>query len=212
MFKYSFKIRHKGCSETELSIKFPKHHITVIDVQSKDARRKQYLYYITGKKALFDEILLYIKRTRQYKLSKEIERSSDTLILLVELHQTSYIQNIIQKYNGFFIELHTVYGGFEYWHIGILDREKIKAMQHELKKLGELKALYIGEVNFTNTLLSNQQKKIFKYAYEMGYYQIPRKTTISSIAKAFKLDHSTVGEHLLKAENKIIDSMSTKLF
>jgi len=211
MFKLSFKIRHKKCSETALSIKFPKHHITVIDVQSKNQKQKQYLYYITGDSKDYNSIINYLKKSKPYKFSKEIERSSDTLVLLVILAQSSYIQNVIQKYNGFFIDLHTVYGGFEYWHIGIIDREKINPMRKELKKMGKLKILSIGEVDFGHTLLSKQQKKIFSFAFDEGYYQIPRNITIAKIAKALKLNNSTVGEHLLKAENKIIISMAKKL-
>lgn len=77
--------------------------------------------------------------------------------------------------------------------------------------MGKLKVLYIGEVEFANALLSKQQKKIFDYAYQMGYYEIPRKITISKIAKALNLKHATAGEHLIKAENKMIKAMAKKL-
>ena len=211
MYKFSFKIRHKNCSETALSIKFPKHHITVFDIQSRNPKEKQYLYNITGTEKEFDAILNYFKKLKSYELTKEVERKKDNLVLLVILNQKSYIQNIIQKYNAFFIDLHTVYGGYEYWHAGIFDRNSIEPMRRDLKKMGDLETLYIGEVDFAHTLLSKQQKKIFSYAHESGYYQIPRKTTISKIAKSLKLNHATVGEHLLKAENKIINSMAKRV-
>ena len=211
MYRFSFKIRHKGCYETGCSIKFPKHNITVIDIQSLSSREKQYFYYITGNPKQFDSIIKYLKKSKGYKLIKETERSKDTLLLLVVLNQASYIQNIIQKYNGFLIDLHTVLDGYEYWHVGVLDKSFINKMLKELRKMGDLKTLHIGEVDFVNRLLSEQQKKIFSYAHEQGYYNIPRKTTIAKIATALKLNASTVGEHLLKAENKIINSMAKKL-
>lgn len=211
MYKFSFKIRHKNCSETALSIKFPKHHITVFDIQSRNPKEKQYLYNITGDEKEFDAIIKRLKNSKSYKLTKEVERKKDSLVLLVILDQKSYIQNTIQKYNAFFIDLHTVYGGYEYWHVGIFDRSLIEPMRNDLKKMGELEALYIGEVDFAHTLLSEQQKKIFTYAFEAGYYQIPRKITIAKIAKALRLNHATVGEHLLKAENKMINSMARKV-
>jgi len=211
MYKFSFKVRHKGCNETGLSLKFPKHHITVVDIQSTHPKEKQYFYYITGDARKFDDILSYLKKSKQYTLSKEIERSKETLLLLVVICQTSYIQNIIQKYNGFFIDLHTVSEGYEYWHIGVIDRDSIDKMLKEFKKMGELKVLHIGQVEFANTLLSKQQKKVFIYANEQGYYEIPRKTTVAKIAKALKLNHATAGEHLLKAENKLIKSVANKL-
>jgi predicted DNA binding protein len=211
MYRFSFKVRHKGCSETGLSIKFPKHHITVIDIQSTHPDVKQYFYYITGKEKDFDAIIKHLKKSKAYKKAKEVERSKETLLLLVILDQKSYVQNIIQKYNGFFLDLHTVHEGYEYWHVGLIDRENIKPMQKDIKKMGDFKTLYIGQVEFGRTLLSKQQQKVFEFALNNGYYEIPRKTSIAKIAKAIKINHSTTGEHLLKAENKLIRSVAKKI-
>lgn len=211
MYRFSFKIKHKNCSETALSTTFPKHHITVVDIQSRNPREKQYFYYITGSAPAFDPIIRSLKHSKTYKVVKEVERSQDTLLLLVVLHQTGFIQNIIQKYHGFFIDLHTVYGGYEYWHIGVVDHEAIEPMRREIMKMGKIQVLYLGEVDFAHKLLSSQQKKIFQYAYEQGYYEIPRKTTIARIAMALKLNAATVGEHLMKAENKLIKTMAKKI-
>lgn len=209
MYKFSFKIKHKNCAETGLSIKFPKYHITVLDIQAKDPKKKQ--YYIKGNEKEFDKIIKYLQKSKTYKLIKEIERTKDTLVLLVILYQEGYIQNTIQKYNGFFIEHHTVHNGYEYWHVGVIERETIEKMRKELKKAGKLHTLYIGKVDFHNHILSPQQKKIFQYAYEQKYYELPRKTTIAKIAHALHLTTATVGEHLLKAENKIIHAMAKKI-
>lgn len=211
MYKLSFKVRHKGCFETGLSIKFPQEHITIIDIQSTHPKEKQYFYYITGDAKKFDGMIDYLKKSKGYKLAKEIERSKDALLLLVVLHQTGYIQNVIQKNHGFFIDLHTVSEGYEYWHVGAVEHEAIDKMLKEFKKMGELKVLHIGEVEFANTLLSKQQKKVFRFAYEQGYYEISRKTNIAKISEALNLNASTVGEHLLKAENKLIGSMAKKI-
>ena len=211
MYKLSFKVKHQGCFETALSITFPKHHITVVDIQSTDPKEKQYFYYISGDAKKFDAIISYLKKSKGYKLTKEVERSKDTLLLLVVLYQKGYIQNVIQKYHDFFIDLHIVSEGYEYWHIGVVDRASIDNMLKEFKKMGDLKVLYIGEVEFENTLLSKQQKKVFLYPYEQGYYELPRKTTVAKIAKALKLSPATVGEHLLKGENKLITSMARKM-
>ena len=211
MYKFSFKIQHRNCAETGLSKIFPKHHITVVDIQSRNPKEKQYFYYITGDEKQFDSIIAHLKKSSAYKVTKEIERSKDTLLLLVVLHQKGYVQNVIQKYHGFFIDLHTVHGGFEYWHVGVVDREAIKPMLAELKKAGMLTVLSIGKVDFSHTLLSPQQKKVFQYAYEQGYYELPRKTTMERLAKALKLNHATLGEHLMKAENKLITAMAKRI-
>ena len=84
-------------------------------------------------------------------------------------------------------------------------------MRKELKRAGRLETLYIGKVDFRQHILSPQQKKIFQHAYEQGYYELPRKTTIAKIAKVLERTPATVGEHLLKAENKIIKAMAEKV-
>ena len=211
MHKFSFKIRHRNCSETALSARFPKCHISVFDIQSRNTKEKQYLYNIAGDEIYFDSMIKYLKKLKAYKLTREVERKKDNLVLLVILNQKSYIQNIIQKYNAFFVDQHTVHGGYEYWHVGIFDRNLIEPMRNDLKKMGDLKVLYIGEVDFAHTLLSRQQKKVFSFAFENGYYKIPRKINIDKIAKALKLNHATAGEHLLKAENKMINSMAREV-
>lgn len=211
MYRFSFRIKHKNCAETGLSIKFPKQHITVLDIQAKDPKKKQYLYYIKGNAKDFDKIIDYLQRSKTYKVTKEIERTKETLVLLVVLYQAGYIQNTIQKYNGFFIDHHTVSEGYEYWHVGVVEKEAIERMRKDLKKAGKLETLYIGKVDFAQPLLSEQQRKIFQYANIAGYYELPRKTTIAKIAVALHLNPATVGEHLLKAENKIIQSMAKRI-
>ncbi|MBS3174371.1 helix-turn-helix domain-containing protein [Candidatus Woesearchaeota archaeon] len=209
MYRFSFKIKHNNCEETKLSIDFPKHYISVIDIQSKNPKDKQYLYHISGDSKYFDKIKSYLNNSRYYKLVKEIERTKN--ILIVVLHQKSYIQNIIQENNGFFIDLHTVYDGYEFWHVGVVEKYSIERMRKELSKLGKLKILSIGEVNFYQPLLTKQQEKIFVLAHKSGYYKIPRKTTIKQIAHELKLSPSTVGEHLIKSEIKLINSAANKI-
>ena len=73
MYRFSFKIKHNNCEETKLSIDFPKHYISVIDIQSKNPKDKQYLYHISGDSKYFDKIKSYLNNSRYYKLVKEIE-------------------------------------------------------------------------------------------------------------------------------------------
>jgi predicted DNA binding protein len=211
MYRLSFRIHHKGCSETKLSTKFPKHHITATDIQSRSVGKKQFFYHITGSEKDFDGIVQYLKKSRTYKQVKELEREKGTLVLLVILNQQGYVQNVIQRYKGFFLDLHTVFGGYEYFDVGTIDRKHMREMHAEIEKMGNMKVLYMGKIEFANCLLSVQQKKIFSFAFENGYYEQPRKMTITRIAQALKISRATVGEHLLKAENKIINVMAKKI-
>lgn len=211
MYRFSFRISHRNCCETSLSAAFPKHDISVIDIQSSNKQEKQYLYHISGSEKEFDGISAHIRSSKGYKLVKEVERSGNTLLLLVTLRQKAYVQNIIQRHNGFLLDMHTVSGGWEYWHIGVIERTAIKKILDGLKKIGQVKIIYVGKADFSRALLSAQQKAVLIYAHKNGYYQIPRKITIKQIAKALKLSPATVGEHLIRAENKVVSSIMSRL-
>ena len=62
---------------------------------------------------------------------------------------------------------------------------------------------YINIVNLFS-LLSDKQLSIISFAYAKGFYEWPRKTSISKIATLLGLSKSTTCEYLRKAESKIV--------
>jgi HTH DNA binding domain len=52
--------------------------------------------------------------------------------------------------------------------------------------------------------LTEQQRKALLSAYASGYYQVPRKVTLDTLARRDNVNKSTFAEHLLKAENRVI--------
>jgi len=81
-----------------------------------------------------------------------------------------------------------------------------------LKKLARVKVRYkllsLTDARFSQdsplSKLTNKQRTILLSAYNMGYYEIPRKTDSEQLAKKLNLVRSTVAEHLRKAEQRII--------
>lgn len=53
--------------------------------------------------------------------------------------------------------------------------------------------------------LTPKQRETLLKAYQMGYYSIPRKTTLLEIGKTMNVSDSAAREHLRKSENKIIN-------
>lgn len=52
--------------------------------------------------------------------------------------------------------------------------------------------------------LTARQREIVELAYEMGYYEVPRKVSTDEIADELGLDPSTVAEHLQRAERNLL--------
>ena len=59
-------------------------------------------------------------------------------------------------------------------------------------------------------VLSPKQRETLLKAYRMGYYDIPRKTTLKEIGKTMNISDSAVREHLRKSENKIMKMLFGK--
>lgn len=55
--------------------------------------------------------------------------------------------------------------------------------------------------------LTDRQREVVETAFELGYYEIPRRTTHADIAAALDLSGSTVDEHLRKAEARLMEQL-----
>ena len=52
--------------------------------------------------------------------------------------------------------------------------------------------------------LTDKQRTILSSAFNLGYYDIPRRFDSEQLAKKLSLGRSTVAEHLRKAEQRLI--------
>jgi len=69
----------------------------------------------------------------------------------------------------------------------------------DLHRLGE----YDGGQR-TLESLTDRQLEILQTAYDMGFYDLPRETTMDEIAAEIGIDSSTVAEHLQRAERNLL--------
>jgi predicted DNA binding protein len=56
--------------------------------------------------------------------------------------------------------------------------------------------------------LTTKQADAIATALELGYYQVPKKTTTEDLALKHKVPRTTYEEHLRKAESKILRALS----
>ncbi|WP_312907733.1 helix-turn-helix domain-containing protein [Natronosalvus caseinilyticus] len=56
--------------------------------------------------------------------------------------------------------------------------------------------------------LSRRQRQVFAAAYERGYYEIPRETSMAAVAESVGIDRRTADEHRRQAERKILESVA----
>lgn len=76
-------------------------------------------------------------------------------------------------------------------------------MDLRLERAGE----YQPQMDDPVAQLTDRQKEIVRAAIAAGYYDIPRRTTHRDLATELGLSQRTIGEHLQRAEAKIIQSV-----
>lgn len=65
---------------------------------------------------------------------------------------------------------------------------------------------YRGPSGVLDTL-TDRQREVVRTAYEMGYYEIPRRVSTVEVAAELALDQSTVSEHLQRAERNLLSAI-----
>lgn len=65
---------------------------------------------------------------------------------------------------------------------------------------------YRGPSGVLDTLTDRQHEVVYT-AYEMGYYEIPRRSSTMEVAGELNLDQSTVSEHLQRAERNLLSAI-----
>jgi len=70
------------------------------------------------------------------------------------------------------------------------------------------KVVLLTEANFSPdsplNKLTEKQREVLIAAYKLGYYDIPRRINSEKLAKKLNIGNSTFGEHLRKAERRLL--------
>jgi len=77
----------------------------------------------------------------------------------------------------------------------LLDQLEKKGVKFVLKKIERAK---------TPNLLTKRQEEVLLFAYELGYFDQPRRINLHSLASLLKLSPPTLSELLRKAQKKVI--------
>lgn len=83
-------------------------------------------------------------------------------------------------------------------------QEALRSIPEEFDLTVERIGPYPHDQHNPAAVLTERQREVLTCAREMGYYDVPRRTTHKEIADQLDLSVGTVGEHLQKIEARII--------
>jgi predicted DNA binding protein len=107
--------------------------------------------------------------------------------------------------------------GWENYQLLVLDDTRGRALVRDLRRHGEVNITRVtldrGSVGLESASLrlrellgslTGRQLQALRLAYAHGYYALPRKVSLRSLAHDFGVGRSTYEEHVRKAERKVI--------
>lgn len=182
----------------------------------------------------YDVIEIFVDNPKDYQAIKEhipcpnnlVEEVSDKnrVHLIVKNCSCCKEENSVVKYVGDLNILHIspviLENGWEQHHFIVFEHKDFEEFVERIEEKGyELNI--IRKVSFSGTiasltpltrstlfsLLTEKQIRALLTAYKSGYYRLPRKTDVKTIAEKEKVARTTFQEHLRKAECKVISTL-----
>lgn len=145
-----------------------------------------------------------------------------TLYLRARLDEYTPLQTLM--YEGFLPIGPTVLeGGRERFDLLLSDRDELSRAVAVLESFGPVTLERVSS-SFSRQVLPSvagwqellasfppRQRRVVQTAFDRGYYEIPRETTLESIANELDITKTTASTHLRKAERKMVAFLVTYL-
>jgi predicted DNA binding protein len=221
MFEVSFKARHE-CPYVDFSLKHP--DVRVVEWCN---RRTDVLEVECGDIETFNRIEQDLQRLLLWKGGKVLRKTFGEKNIQVitktcrDSHISPSISGTVEKNSCLEIPPVIYYGGWETHKVMGFRESDFKKLFKDLAKLGPAEVVskrVYGEKSMIDTFavslsaafsdLTAKQADAIATALELGYYQVPKKTTTGELALKQKVPRTTYEEHLRKAESKILRALS----
>lgn len=221
------RIRHRGEPEQTVSAEFPE--VTMRSVSSMtgrgDIRRR--IIELVGDA---DSLPPFIEQFRDTEPILEAEPLSalggERVYVSMAVDVTEW-DSISERLSDMGIHHRmgtTISGGWERWTIYLEDPERLNEIIERieagdndvrLERNVELSQLTMEpqlDASKLLTVLTPRQRDALRAAIEAGYYGIDHETTVEEIAEELGVSRTTAWEHLVRAEEKVMEEIGGHLY
>jgi hypothetical protein len=132
-----------------------------------------------------------------------VQRTDDSVLLQFETSDPLLLEPM--QGSGVPIEMpFDIVDGQESWEV-TAPRDRISTLGEQLDAFGiEFTVEHIHQHLTTEQLLTDRQRRLVETAIELGYYDTPRRCSLTDLADELDIAKSTCSETLHRAEEKII--------
>lgn len=191
--------QEKSCVLSDLAERFD----TSFEVAIEELHDHQ-VTFIIELDDLTDEIRDFFERSPQVS---HIERLTDRSLLVTKTSCGAY--EAIDRNHGIMRRRNHISSTHRVYTVLLFRREDLKAVIEEFKSIGTATLGNLTEFRAPTSRLTQRQYEVVSLALERGYFDWPRKLTSEELATELEISHSTVLEHLRKAQSKLLsDALS----
>ncbi len=205
MFKIRLEIYHKGCWGSEIGVKFPDLEISSVDCRWVKGQ-VAHLVRALGNAEQFQKVFNYLKNRKDVISAEIVSKSKNELhvrtITKAKVKQGQF-SNIFFQNHCFPVAPTRFEKKYEVWTLGTAKRANLTKIYNLIKNKHETRITYLKEEPI-KAKLTEKQREVLMYAKHFGYFEWPRKKTVTEIAQLLKIPKTVFLSHLRKAENKIM--------
>lgn len=210
LYQTSFRLRHE-CPYRELSEQFP--DLTIREWYLSDCQ----VLEIASQNAPPDELVEEIDQLGAILHCSMGESGLHIVTKACLCPVENSIINRFEEYNCLYQPPTIHRHGWEQYSLLAFDEDDIRSLHDDLESDREIDVLSktgLEETKIPHSMLApvdqlfgeltNRQLAALQLALENGYYEQPRKCSVSELAEQTTVARATFEEHLRKAENKLI--------
>jgi predicted DNA binding protein len=222
MIRLQFRFQH-GCAVNRISKEFPE--VTMTEWCNQ---RMHYLELGTDNAGVIRSITTRLREARdstsdRIRTDRAASNAPSIVMRCRGLH-TSLIPRILDR-NSVILLYPIVYReGWEHYRAQVLDHQRLPHLIAALSSKGRIEVTQkrpTRGVGFPRSLvlpseeiladLTDRQRHALLRSIEAGYFDIPRRAALDEIARGTGVPRTTFGEHLQKAEGKLLRALAPYL-
>jgi len=150
-----------------------------------------------------DKLDLFVDRFERAPEVAHVEAIDDTRLLITK--QSCGALPVIRGNHGMLQGWDQVHGSLRVFDVVIFRREDLRRIVADLREIGHVKIEQLTPYEAPAATLTSRQAEVLRLALDAGYFDWPREVDAESLAEQLDIAHSTLLEHLRKAEKKLLE-------
>jgi len=227
MHEIELAVRHNGCPVSETSDQYPNVKLRNISKsQVGDGVNKRLLGLSGPREAVesFAGTFRDREKVRSFDRVSNMETSPVYYSATIEYSEGPSIAKLVTENGCYQNSTVLVKHGIEHWIVYTEDESEVQGLIDDIESHGNdivgYRSVDVGAISSAKlygyeTLfaqLTDAQREAFETALEAGFYEHGSEVTVEDVADRVGRHHTTVWEHLDKAEDTILHEVGKRLF